>query len=115
MPIINIKTLPLDGTIDTAAILVRLIEQLTLEIEYKAEEIWATWEFLPADNYAVGEEVSSTQTNASHPPLIRILAFEGKSPEMIERMIKKVAHLVSEELHIDIKNIFIEFHEAHSR
>lgn len=114
MPIITIKSLPLDNAINTSVILSKLTVKTAKEIGYEPEHIWATWEFLQADNYAVGSNLSKQQTKETHSPIVRILSFEGKPQDSIEKMLRTVAEVLAEELSIDIGNIFIEYSEAHS-
>lgn len=114
MPIITIKSLPLAKTINTSDILSKLTVKTAKEIGYEPEHIWATWEFLQADNYAVGTKLSKQQTKDTHSPIVRILSFEGTPKDTIEKVMQTVAEILSKELDIDIGNIFIEYSEAHS-
>ena len=114
MPVINIKSLPLEKHFKTSEILIKLCTQLAEKSGYKPEHVWAYWEFLLPGNYAVGNKTASTQTADSHSPIIKILSFEGNSQEKIIRMMETTAAIISEELKIDIGNIFIEYSEAYS-
>ena len=114
MPVITIKSLQLDKTVNTSNILSKLTVKTAQAIGYAPEHVWAAWEFLTADNYAVGAKLSNHQTQTTHSPLVRILSFEGTPQATVEKMMQTVAEILAEELNIDIGNIFIEYSEAHS-
>ena len=114
MPIISIKTLPLDAGVDTSAILCKITVGTAKIMGCPPEHVWATWEFLQPDNYAVGNTLSKNQPASSHSPIVRILSFEGKSQATIENMMKTMAGVLSEGLAIRLENIFIEYSEGYS-
>ena len=114
MPIISIKTLPLDNILNPAEILRKLCNNFAVQNGYKAEYVWAYWEFIKPEHYAVGSATSPVQKEDTHSPIVRILAFEGTQKEKIKKMLETTADILSKEMKIDIGNIFIEYSEAHS-
>ena len=114
MPIIEIKTLPQDIGIDIPKILRRLTIETAKVINFNPEHIWATWEFLNSKHYAFGQKLIDRQSTTTHSPIIRLLSFEGKQQSDIEKILKKIAEIISIELNIDSGNIFIEYVEGHS-
>lgn len=112
MPVINIKSLPLDEKLSTSGILKELCTGFADKNGYKPEHVWAYWEFLLPENYSVGSKTEIKQTKHSHSPIVNILAFEGNSPEKIKAMLESTGKILSTELGIDIGNIFIIYSEA---
>ena len=114
MPVINIKSLPVPGNINTSVVLKNLCTGLADKLGYNPRHIWAYWETIEPGNYAVGSETSDKVTKNTHSPIIRLLAFQGNSEERIKQMMEITAEIISRELSIDIGNIFIEYVEGFS-
>ncbi len=114
MPVISIKSLPPDNKINTSGVLKKLCTEFAARNGYKSEHVWAYWDLLAPNNYAVGKKTQSRQTVDTHSPIINILAFEGNPPEKIKNILETTASIISEQLEIDIGNIFITYSEAHS-
>ena len=113
MPIISIKTLPLDEyEVRTPDILKKLCTAVARELNYQTTHVWATWEYIAPHLYTVGNYSVPYQAQSSHAPLVRVVAFEGKSKKEIEALFLVIARVLSRELDIDQSNIFIEYCEA---
>ena len=112
MPVINIKSLPFEDGVKIHEVLKKLNLSVASSINYKPDYIWSYWEFIKPEHYAVGNKVSAKTTKLSHSPIIEILSFEGKNKEEIERVLRTTAKVISEELDIDIGNIFITYKEV---
>ncbi len=114
MPVISIKTLPLGNSLNPAEILKKLCSDFAAQNNYKPEHVWAYWEFIKPEHYAVGSVTSPIQKENTHSPIVRILVFEGNQREKIKKMLETTAEILSKGMKIDIGNIFIEYLEAHS-
>ncbi|MDI6739133.1 MAG: hypothetical protein QME74_02090 [Candidatus Edwardsbacteria bacterium] len=114
MPIISIRCLPLDQEINASDVLKKLCTAVAQRMNYQPNHVWATWEFIAPQLYAVGNCSVSSQPQSTHAPLVRIISFEGKSKRDIEAIIQIVAETLSREINIDISNVFIEYTEAKS-
>lgn len=114
MPIICIKTLPSSNEINIPEVLKKICVEVSKVINCDENNIWSTWEFIQPNYYAVGRQTSSYQTFNTHSPIVRIISFEGKEQKIIEGMMKLVAKILSDEIGIDIANIFIEYSQANS-
>jgi hypothetical protein len=80
----------------------------------RPEGTWSTWETIDSGRYAEGELAPAEQPRATHPPLVSLLAFEGRSPEHVERMLVCVAETLARELDLDPGNVFVIYEEARS-
>jgi phenylpyruvate tautomerase PptA (4-oxalocrotonate tautomerase family) len=114
MPIITIKTLPLPAATNTSSLLKKICTDAAKTIGYDPQHIWATWEIIDEGNYAVGDVVADKLQRSTHSPIVRVLSFEGKAQEQVEKMLLTIAEVLSEGLNIDKENIFIEYAEARS-
>ncbi len=114
MPVINIKSLPVTDGISTSKVLKKLCTGLADKLGYKPEFIWAYWETIEPGNYAVGNKTADKVTEYTHSPIVRLLAFQGNSDDKIKLILETTAKILSEELKIDIDNIFIEYVEGFS-
>lgn len=115
MPVISIKTLPLDeDEVRTPDILKKLCTTVSQELNYKPSHVWATWEYIAPHLYSVGNYSVPFQPQSTHAPLVRVLAFEGRSKREIEALLHVIARVLAQELKVDLGNIFIEYSEARS-
>jgi phenylpyruvate tautomerase PptA (4-oxalocrotonate tautomerase family) len=73
---------------------------------------WATWEAIPAGRYAEGGESPAFQPASTHPPLVEVVAFEGRPPELVARMLETVADVLARELELEPGNVFVRYVEA---
>ncbi len=68
-----------------------------------------TWQTLAAGCYSEGGDAPATQPHATHPPIVRILAFEGRPPDLVERVLTDVADAVVRELGLAAGNAFVHW------
>lgn len=57
-------------------------------------------------------DAPAVQPRATHPPLVRVIAYEGRPPEVVERMLVTVAETLARELRLEPGNVFVRFEEA---
>ena len=114
MPIIEVCALPQKPGVDRRAALATLCTAVASEFEMPAHAVWGTWqEFAPGD-YLEGADAPSVQPDSTHPPIVRLFAFEGRSPPAIEKMMTLVADTLSRELRMEEGNVFVLFIEGKS-
>ena len=75
-------------------------------------QVWATW--TSADAYVEGDTPATEQPRGTHPPIARLIAFEGRSDQVIEAALFAVARALSEELDLKPDAPFVMYDEAHS-
>ena len=114
MPVICIKTLPLNRPLKINEILRKLNLKVSEDTGIEANQIWSYWQFIERHLYAVGDSTAAAIQPTSHSPIIEITGFEGKSPAMIELLMRSVAGVISQVLEIEITNIFITYNEVRS-
>ena len=73
---------------------------------------WATWEELEPGRYSEGGDAPGEQPRETHPPLVSLVAFEGRPSELVERMLTCVADTLVRELDLAPGNVFVTYDEA---
>ena len=113
MPVIR-RALPQPARVDTAAVLARVTAALAELLGDRPEGTWATWEPLEPGAYPEGASTPAEQPRSTHPPLVSLVAFEGRPPELVERMLVCVAETLARELGLEAGNAFVTYEEAAS-
>jgi phenylpyruvate tautomerase PptA (4-oxalocrotonate tautomerase family) len=112
MPIVEIQALPQAG-VDTSAVLRAVCVELASEMGVPARGVWATWRPLEAGAYAEGDDAPEAQPRDTHPPLVRVIGFKGRTPEQVEGIIECIARVLGRELGLG-DNVFVVFEEGRS-
>ncbi len=113
MPIVEIEALPRPG-VDIEAVLRTLCVELAQELDQPAHTVWAVWRPLEAGAFAEGDDAPGEQPRDTHPPLVRVIGFEGRTPKQVEGILECVAGVLSRELGLGEGNVFVVFEEARS-
>jgi phenylpyruvate tautomerase PptA (4-oxalocrotonate tautomerase family) len=113
VPVVEIRALPQpDDVVE------RVLSAVTRAVaDVLGEEprgTWATWDEIPAGRYSEGDVAAAAQQQETHPPLVRLIAFQGRSDEQIAAMLEAAAAAVAGELAIDPGNVFAVYDEARS-
>jgi hypothetical protein len=77
------------------------------------EQVWGIWNEIRPRFYVEGNKDAETQPKKTHPPVGRLICYEGKDPETIERVLQTAASTLAESPGIP-GNIFIMYDEAKS-
>ena len=112
MPIVRIAALPQAEGVDVATALATVATELAALLGEPAHGTWATWETIEPGRYAEGASAPASQPRDTHPPLVRLLAFEGKPREQVEAMLTCVADVLARELRLEPGNVFVVYEEA---
>ncbi len=73
---------------------------------------WVTWQTLAPGGYREGEnDAPLEQPRATHPPIVRVSAFEGRSPEVVAHVLAAVAGTIIRELGLAPGNAFVVWDE----
>ena len=113
MPIILVKGLPQKSGVDVRVALKETCTRLAEMMDIPKRQVWGTWEDIEPGSYVEGDVAADTQPENSHPPIVNVIAFEGRSPDLIRRALNCVAESLGEKLGVG-ENIFIRYTEAKS-
>jgi phenylpyruvate tautomerase PptA (4-oxalocrotonate tautomerase family) len=114
MPVLDIRALPQKPGVDAQAALKRVCTELAQMLGERPTGTWGTWVELLPGSYTEGDDAPAVQPDATHPPLVRLFAFEGKSRETVERMITLVADTLADALRVEPGNVFVTYDEGRS-
>jgi phenylpyruvate tautomerase PptA (4-oxalocrotonate tautomerase family) len=112
MPVVRIRALPQPPGIDVAAVLAAVTRELAAVLEEEPRGTWATWDELAPGRYSEGGDAPGRQPRDTHPPLVSLVAFEGRSDELVERMLTCVAYTLARALGLEAGNVFVTYEEA---
>lgn len=113
MPILHVKALPqryperVDQAMGDAA------AAIAAAYGCRPEQVWVTWEELSPGRYREGKNAASEQPEATHPPIVEILCFEGKAPAVKEAVLTAAAGALTKALGIP-GNVFMTYREVRS-
>lgn len=110
MPVVEIRALP-QADVDVEVVLAAVTRELAAFLDEEASGTWATWEEIPAGRYSEGGDAPATQPRSTHPPLVRVTAFEGRAPNVVAGMLRSVAETLARELGLEPGNVFVRYEE----
>ena len=114
MPVVRISALPQPDGVDVEGALRAVTRELAALEGGPAQHYWATWDEIPPGRYAEGDEAPALQPPGTHPPLVRLLAFEGRSEERVAALLTTVADVLARELRLEPGNVFVLHEEGRS-
>ena len=114
MPVVRIQALPQPDSVDVPATLTAVTRDLAALLDEHPSDSWATWETIRPGRYAEGSDTPELQPRDTHPPLVAVTAFEGREPELVERILATVAETLARELGLGQGNVFVTYEEAQS-
>lgn len=110
MPVIQVEGLRQAPGVDLERILATVCEELAAVLGEEPRGTWATWRTV--EHYVEGRDAQAVQPQSTHPPLVRVIAFEGRSPDQVAAMLWCVADVLTRELRIEEGNVFVVYEEA---
>lgn len=114
MPVVHLRALPQPAGVDVTAAARRLCVELARITGGAPKSFWATWETLEPGRYVEGDTPATVQPRDTHPPLVEIVAFEGRDEAEIERILRAVADVLCDALGLEPGNVFATYTEARS-
>jgi len=111
VPVIQVEGLPQAPGADVERALGTVCEEVAALLGEEPSSTWATWRTL--EHYAEGRESPAVQPASTHPPLVRVIAFEGRAPEQVAEILRLVAAVLARELRLEEGNVFAAYEEAH--
>ena len=111
MPIVEISALPQPASVHVPTVLERVGLALASGMECDPAVVWAVWRGVDAGGYVVRGHAPLTQPQESHDPIVRIMAYEGRSDEVIARTVEGVGRTVAGCLGLEASNVFVWYEE----
>jgi phenylpyruvate tautomerase PptA (4-oxalocrotonate tautomerase family) len=113
VPVVEIRALPQPDDIVEGA-LAAVTARVAQALGEDPQGTWATWETIEPNRYAEAHDIADAQAPDTHPPLIRVTAYEGRSGKQIEAMLTAAAEAVATALGLEPGNVFAVYEEARS-
>jgi hypothetical protein len=111
MPVLIVKALPQLNPKMIPPALKKTCIAIAREYGCEPTQVWATWEEIKPGMYVEGDREAAVQPQSSHPPIAELICFEGKSSDIIEKVLLAGARTLAGELGIP-ENIFITYREV---
>ncbi len=111
MPILHVRGLPQKDPARVQRALKETCAKIAELYGCMPTQVWATWQEIEPGFYVEGPNAAESQPNSTHPPICELIVSEGKSPELIEKVLLSAAASLSGTLGIP-GNIFIHLKEA---
>jgi len=108
--VIQVEALPQAPGIDVEQALGVVCAEVAALLGEEPTGTWATWRTL--EHYVEGRDGPPMQPASTHPPLVRVIAFEGRPPERVADLLRCVATVLVRELGLEEGNVFVVFEEA---
>jgi hypothetical protein len=114
MPVLEVRALPQDPPVDVPAVLGRLCSAVAHAAGCPERQVWATWHTLPDGAYVEGRNDAERQPHETHPPLVRVLALAGRSPENVAAVLQAAGSSLAGSLGLEPGNVFVHYDEIPS-
>jgi hypothetical protein len=114
VPLIQIKSLPLEGGLSISSILEGISRDFSEQVGIEIKQVMITWEELPSWCYAIGGRTTPNQPKDSHPILVDLLVLDFNPPDRVEKMLRCVASIIAKWIGIQENNVFINVRAARS-
>ena len=114
MPVIHAKLLPQRPGIDVANVMHSAGRRVAGIVGVPERAVWTTWEYLPPAQYAEGGVCAGEQPRGTHPPLVDLMLFEGRSADKLEEAILAIVEELTRGLQLDEGNVFVAYRELRS-
>jgi phenylpyruvate tautomerase PptA (4-oxalocrotonate tautomerase family) len=115
MPIVQVTALRQRVGVDIASVSREIVLAVGRELGEDPSGTWVTWQTIAPGSYLEGEhDAPSEQPAATHPPIVRINAFEGRDADLIARVLSAVAGTIVRELGLEPGNAFVVWDVLHA-
>ncbi|MEO1534229.1 MAG: hypothetical protein AAFS11_01525 [Planctomycetota bacterium] len=114
MPVLQIQWFEPPGHIAIGDVLAAVNQNVAAALGCDPASVWSTWTTIEPGCYAEGDDAADGPRDATHPPIVRLLAFEGREGAAIESALIAAAHTLAAQLGIDPDAPFVVYDEIAS-
>lgn len=111
MPVIRIAALPQAEGVNVSSIITAVSTRAAEALGIPPQQVWTIWHSIEPGHYCEGDDVAQSQPRDTHSPIVDIMAYEGRSPELIKKTLDVVAKTLCEHLKIEAGSVFITWTE----
>jgi hypothetical protein len=109
MPVVTLRTLPLPPDVALPSLLSRLAEAVGPALGADPRRVFAVHQAL--GTFMEGDVQAERHLPTTHPPLVDIAAFAGRTDSQIEQALQAAAAIVTEALALQPGNAFVTYSE----
>jgi phenylpyruvate tautomerase PptA (4-oxalocrotonate tautomerase family) len=113
VPIVQVEALPQAPGVEVEQALATLCGEVAALLGEEPSGTWATWRTL--DHYVEGGDAPAVQPTSTHPPIVRLIAYRGREPEVVTELLRCAAGVLGRELRLEEGNVFVVYEEAQPR
>jgi hypothetical protein len=107
MPIVHVTSRTPTAGIDPQQVLSSLCTALATAFDCPPRQVWGTWQEPLA--YVEGDVPAAEADAGTHPPIVRIVALEGRPQEVVERALRTAAVTLAEALALPADAPFVHY------
>jgi phenylpyruvate tautomerase PptA (4-oxalocrotonate tautomerase family) len=111
MPILEVRAVAPQHPEEIPDVLSQLCAAVAGALGCEERSVWATWQSLPVGQYVEGGVLASRQPFDTHPPLLRVLLFEGRPAATVRAMLEAAAAVLAAALGVEPGNVFVHVEE----
>lgn len=111
MPVIHVQALPQPDSVQVTDVLGSLVQAVAPILGVAPENVGATWTLLEPGFYVAGTRAGIHQPSSSHPPIVRLSAYAGRSPETVRQALTAIADILCRALGLEAGNVFAHYDE----
>ena len=111
MPVVKIHALPQRSHVDVSAVIAKFSQRVADAMGCPARQVWTIWVTVEPRHYAEGDVRCNEQPRSTHPPIIEIVAYPGRTPEVIRAAVETSAQTLCEQLELEPGNAFVTYTE----
>ena len=112
VPVIEVTALPQADGVDVSATAAAVTRTVAGALGEEPRGTCVVWRTVDARGYSEGGDAPAVQPAATHPPLVEVIAYEGRPADLIGRILVAVADTLAGELRLDAGNVFVRWIEA---
>jgi phenylpyruvate tautomerase PptA (4-oxalocrotonate tautomerase family) len=110
--VIEVTALPQRDGVDVASAAQALGAAVAMVLDEDPRETWVVWRTLEPGRYAEGGDAPDVQPRSTHPPLVTVVAYEGRPADLVGRILAAVADTLAAQLELEPGNVFVRWSEA---
>jgi phenylpyruvate tautomerase PptA (4-oxalocrotonate tautomerase family) len=112
VPVLEVTALPQPPDIDLAAVSVALSRSIAGVLEEDPKGTWVVWRTVGAGAYSEAGDAPAVQPRATHPPIVRVTAYEGREQDTIAAVLLAIADTLVERLGLEQGNVMVRWDEV---
>jgi hypothetical protein len=114
MPVVEVTALPQPAGVDVGAATAALARAVSSALGEEPAGTWVVWRTVEPGRYLEGADAPAVQPPSTHPPLARVIAYEGRPADLIARVLSAAAGALVAELGLEAGNAFVTWDEVHA-